>query len=57
MKPPASDLLTVLRCEIADDDEFEQCEIVIDVPVRVYLRPTQIEQLVEKLARLSEGAQ
>lgn len=56
---PASysrDLLVALRRVIEAGGEYERALIAVDVPVRLFLRPTQVEQLVEKLAKVAEGA-
>lgn len=53
---PASyvqDLCASLRRSLSEGDDFEQVEIAVDVPVRIWLRPLQVEQLVEKLAEIS----
>jgi len=36
-------------------DEFEQAQISVDVPVRLHLRPLQVEQLVKTLSKMTEG--
>lgn len=51
----ARDLLAALRRVIAAGDEFDQAQIAVDVPVRLYLRPVQVEQLVERLATIMEA--
>lgn len=55
---PASyrrDLLAALRHVIAVGGEFDRALISIDVPVRLFLQPIQVEQLIEKLATMSEA--
>ncbi len=55
---PASysqDLLAALRRVIAAGGEFDRALLSIDVPIRLYLRPTQVEQLIEQLAKIAEG--
>lgn len=49
----ARDLLAALRRVLAAGAEFEQAQIAIDLPVRLYLRPMQVEQLIAKLAEIS----
>jgi len=50
----ALDLAAALRRMLAAGDEFDQALIAVDVPMRLYLRPLQVEQLVEKLAEVAE---
>lgn len=50
---PASyraDLLVALRRVIEAGGEFDRALLSIDVPVRLFLRPIQVEQLIERLA-------
>lgn len=47
------DLLAALRRVLAAGDEFDQALIAVDVPMRLYLRPLQVEQLVERLAEVT----
>lgn len=49
----ARDLRAALQRVIAAGDEFEQAQIAVDLPVRLYLRPVQIEQLLAKLAEIA----
>jgi hypothetical protein len=49
------DLLIALRRVIAAGGEFESALLSIDVPIRLCLRPIQVEQLIEKLATMSEA--
>jgi len=51
----ARDLLAALRRVIAAGGEFDRALLLIDVPIRLYLRPSQVEQLVERLAKITEG--
>jgi hypothetical protein len=48
----ARDLLHALQRVIAAGGDFEQAEIVVDLPVRIYLRPLAVEQLIAKLVEL-----
>lgn len=50
----ARDLLAALRRGLGTGDEFERATLALDVPIRIYLRPTQIQQLVEKLSKIVE---
>jgi hypothetical protein len=38
---------------IATGDEFESAQIALDIPIRIYLRSLQAEQLVEQLAKIA----
>lgn len=49
----ARDLCASLRRVLAAGGEFEQAQIAVDLPVRVYLRPMQVEQLIAKLAEIA----
>ena len=51
----AKDLLAALRRVLVAGDEFEQAQISVDVPVRLHLRPLQVEQLVKTLSKMTEG--
>lgn len=53
----ARDLLAAFRRLLAEGSEFERVQLSIDVPVRLHLRPTQIEQLIEQLAKIAEASQ
>ena len=44
----AKRLLALLESAALDGD-FDQAEIAVDLPVRIYLRPTQVDQLILKL--------
>lgn len=35
---------------------YERVQLSIDVPIRLYLRPAQVEQLVEQLSKVGEGS-
>ena len=48
----ARDLLTELKRRIAETDELDCALLSIDLPVRVYLRPMQVEQLVARLEEI-----
>jgi hypothetical protein len=50
----ARDLLDALRRVLEAGGEFDRALLSIDVPIRLYLRPTQVEQLVDKLALIVE---
>ena len=50
----ARDLLGALRRVLDAGGEFDRALLAIDVPVRLYLRPIQVEQLVEKLSAVAE---
>lgn len=50
----ARDLLHILKTVACnEDDEFEQAEIAVDLPVRFHLRPLQVEQLIAKLGEIA----
>jgi hypothetical protein len=49
----ARDLLAALRRVIATGGEFESAQIALDIPIRLYLRPLQVEQIVEQIAKIA----
>src|SRR3989442_751685 len=54
----SKDLLFALRHVIAEGgDDYERALIAVDLPVRIFLRPIQVEQLVEKLSKIAETPQ
>jgi hypothetical protein len=50
----AQDLLAALRRVIDAGGEFHLAEIVVDLPVRLLLRPLQVKQFVAKLSEVVE---
>lgn len=45
----ARSLLAELQKLVSEDGVVDQVEIAVDLPVRLYLRPLQVEQLIAKL--------
>jgi hypothetical protein len=50
----AQDLRASLCRSLSEGYDFDQALIAVDVPMRLYLRPLQVEQLVERLAEVTE---
>ncbi len=48
----AKDLLSALRHVAFTGDDYDRALIAVDLPIRLFLRPMQVEQLVEQLSKL-----
>ena len=49
----AQDLRAALQRVLDAGGDFDQAMIAVDLPVRLWLRPMQVEQLVAKLAEVA----
>jgi len=49
----ARDLRHALQRVLDAGGEFDQAQISVDLPIRLWLRPMQVEQLVAKLAEIA----